>query len=765
MRNALVLVVLLMITCFQWSCRSTPSAEPAPSASLDPAVEARIDELMAGMSLADKVGEMTQVTIDVLLAREGGKVIEPQRLDPDSLQAVLVDKRVGSVLNVYGHAYPVDQWREFVRTMQEYATEKKASGIPILYGIDSNHGANYSSEGTLFPQQIGLAATWNPGLVEDLGAMAAYETRASFIPWTFSPVADIGRDPRWPRLWEGFGEDVHLSSVLSAAMTRGYQGEQLSDDPQRVLACLKHYLGYGLPFSGRDRTQAFIPERQLREYFLPPFQAAVDAGAMSVMVCSGEINGVPVHANKYLLTDVLKGELGFTGFVVSDWADIRKLRDVHKVAKDYKEAVKMAVNAGIDMGMTPYDTEFADLLAELVEEGEVTLARIDDAVRRILRTKIQLGLFEQPLGDPAGYPRMASAEHAELAYQGALESLVLLKNDDDLLPLPKTARLLVTGPTANSLIPLNGGWTYTWQGSDSTYYPKDKMTIVEALRAKLGYKNVNYAPGVGYEEDLGPGQLDIPYIAATWADAIVVCLGESSYAEKPGDLYDMDLPDVQIELVKTMARTGKPIILVLAEGRPRIFRKAEPYASAVLLAPLPGNEGGRAIADVLFGDANPSGKLPTTYPKYSNSLETYDHKHADQDGGHLDPQYEFGYGLSYTTFTYSDLQLRADELTADGQLIVSVTVTNAGRLAGKEVVQLYVSDEVASITPPVKRLRAFQKIELAPGASQTVSFELSPRDLAFVGRDLTWITEPGAFTVRIGDLSGQFSFVGEKVKY
>jgi beta-glucosidase len=757
-------LIACCILLFFQNCNDMAPSSPVSSTSA--ALDAEIEELLSRMTIEDKVGEMTQFAIDVLIKRdEDGNFVEPHQIDPEKARQVLVELKTGSILNVAGHAYPRDQWQQIITDIQKFASEKE-SKIPVLFGIDAIHGVNYTSEGSLYPQQIGLAATWNPQLVEDLAAMTAYECRASNIPWTFSPVMDLGRDTRWARFWEGFGEDVLLASTLGAAMTKGYQGPDPSD-PNRIAACLKHYLGYSFPLTGMDRTQAWIPERQLREYFLPPFKAGVDAGVLTVMVNSGEINGIPAHANKYLLTDVLKEELGFEGLVVTDWQDIHYLHERHLVSKDYKESIKMAINAGIDMSMVPFDLKFPTLLVELVREGEVSMSRIDDAVRRVLRVKKQIGLFDQKIFEPNDHPLFSSEEHQQLALKGAQESIVLAKNDNNILPIPKSATLLVTGPAANTMVSLNGGWSYTWQGDDVQYHPEGKSTILEAIRTKIGDDHLLYIEGTSFDEDINTSKAAA---RMSRADAAVVCIGESSYTEKPGDVDDINLPDSQIDLVKALAASGKPVILVLVEGRPRIMRDAEPLAEGILIANLPGNEGGQAIADILFGDYNPSGKLPYTYPRYSNNLVKYDHRGTDiveSKAGRISvhPQFPFGHGLSYTSFEYSNLQISGQPLRANGSLTISVDVKNAGGMLGAEVVQLYISDQVASITPSLKRLRGYEKVTLSPGEQKNVRFTISPRDLAFVGQNLKWRTEPGSFKVQIDQLEEMFEMEGKLIEF
>lgn len=749
-RFFLLCAIGLTISC-QPTDKSTTSMDDSNTSE-------RVKDLMAKMTLEDKVGEMTQIAIDVISVKdENGNLAEPHQLDESMLRKVLVDLRVGSILNVAGHGYTREHWHEVIQAIQDMAKEK-STGIPVLYGIDAIHGANYTLGSTLFPQEIAMAATWNPGLAEKASHIAAYETRASWIPWTFAPVLDIGRNPQWPRLWETFGEDILLASDMGEAYVRGFQGDDPAD-PEQIAACLKHFLGYSMPMTGHDRTQAWIPERQLREYIAPTFQRAIDAGALTIMINSGEINGIPVHCNKAILTDLLRTEMGFEGLAVTDWDDITYLYTRYHVARDYKESIKMAINAGVDMAMVPFNLEFPVLLKELVEEGEVPMWRIDEAVERILTVKERLGLFDNPYYADHDYSKFGSEEFAEESFQAALECITLLKNDGGVLPLAKDSKVLVTGPTANSMMNLNGGWTRTWQGNNPDYDAEEgKKTILEAIQDKLGAGRVTYVPGATFDA-LTDGP--IAASAARQVDAVVVCLGEMNYTETPGNIDDISLPAAQGQLVEAVAQSGKPVILVLVEGRPRVLGKWEEKTAAALQAYLPGSEGGRAVAEVLFGDYNPNGKLPYTYPRYVNTLRTYDHKgpdRVDNKGGEnaINPQWPFGHGLSYTTFAYSDLQLSSKEWSMGDSLQISVQVANTGQRAGKEVVQLYITDQVASITPSVKRLRGYAKVALEAGESKTVTFTIRAKDLAFVGVDNKWITEPGAFTAQVGGLETEF---------
>ncbi|MEM8526361.1 MAG: glycoside hydrolase family 3 N-terminal domain-containing protein [Bacteroidota bacterium] len=703
---------------------------------------------MAKMTLADKVGEMTQLNIDLISNGQIFNLDEPHQLNPKKLRKILVDLRVGSILNASGHAYTLEHWREIIGEIQRVAMEEKPTGIPVLYGIDAIHGANYTLGSTLFPHQITMAASWNPEIARTAARITAYEGRASWIPWNFAPVLDIGRDQRWPRLWETFGEDVLLASDMGEAFVQGTQGNNISN-PERMASCMKHFLGYSGPTTGKDRTQALIPERTLQEYYIPTFQRAVDAGAATVMICSGEINGIPVHANEVILKTLLRDEMGFKGLAVTDWEDIGYLQSRHRVAKDFKDAIKIAINAGIDMAMVPLDTRFPVLLKELVEEGRVSISRIDEAVERILTLKYDLGLFDQPYHAKHDYSKFASEEHAQASFEAALECLTLLKNEDNVLPLSKDIKVLITGPTANNMNCLNGGWTRTWQGNHPKWdKEEEKQTILEAIQAKIGKHKVVYEEGTKFDEVVN---LNAAAEAAKDVDAIILCLGEMSYTETPGDIADMNLPMAQIELARAVAASGKPVILVLAEGRPRIIREVEPLSNAIVQSYLSGNEGGRAIAETLFGDNNPSGKLPYTYPKSANYLFNYDYRGTDLAGPlGMSPQFEFGHGLSYTTFKYSDLKVNAKNFSMNMPLEISVTVKNTGNRSGKEVVQLYMTDKVASITPSVKRLRGYKKVELASGASQTVKFKIEAKDLAFIGQKNEWTTEAGEFEINIG---------------
>lgn len=711
----------------------------------------RIESLIARMTLEEKVGQMTQLEIGMVTSGKDQDI----QIDPAKLEKAIVKYGVGSILNVKDQALSVDKWHKIIGQIQE-ASKRTRLKIPVLYGIDSIHGANYVRGATLYPQEIGMAATWNPSLMQRLAEITAIETRVAAIPWTFSPVLDIGRQPLWPRFYETFGEDPYLAMVMGAAFVRGIEGDDIST-PNHIATSLKHYMGYSFPLNGRDRTPAWIPENYLREYFLPTFAAAVKAGARTVMVNSAEINGTPGHINRHILTDILRGELGFQGFVVSDWEDIKKLVSQWKVAADEKEATRMAVMAGIDMSMVPSDYSFSDLLIQLVKEGRVPVSRIDEAVRRILRVKFDLGLFENPML-AASKSSFGTNESRQVALEAARESMTLLKNENNLLPLTKNRKLLVTGPTADSLVSLSNGWTYVWQGTNADLYPKDRPTILQAIEAKVG-KNVKYVPGVALDKEI---DIEAAVRAARDSDVAIVCVGEGAYAETPGNITDLTLSEPQLKLAEAIIATGKPVVLVLIEGRPRIINRIADGAQAILMAYNPSNEGGTAVADVLFGDYNPNGKLPFTYPRTPNGLVTYDHKLFETEetsfgNTAFKPQFEFGHGLSYTTFAYGNLQLSGKSMPMNGEMNISVTVTNSGQRAGKETVILYVRDAVASVAPPGKRVRRFAKIYLEPGQSRTLTFTLRRDDLSFIGADNKATVEPGDFEVLVGSLSGKFA--------
>lgn len=718
-------------------------AGPAPN-NFAPAVE----KLLAQMTLKEKIGQMTQLEIGMVTDGQDKAI----RINLEKLHKAVSEYGVGSILNVKDEALAPEKWHEIITAIQNEAKKSRLQ-IPVLYGIDSIHGPNYIVGGTLFPQPLGMAATWNPELLLRGSQISAAETRKAGIPWSFSPVLDAGRQALWSRIYETLGEDSYLGSVMGVATVRGYEGSDISG-PVHVAASLKHYMGYSFPTTGGDRSPALIPEITLREYFLPAFAAAVKAGAHTVMVNSSEINGVPGHANPYILKTILRDELGFEGLVVSDWQDIEKLVNVHHVAADEKDAARIAILAGIDMSMVPSDYRFSDLLLQLVQEGKVPQSRIDEAVRRVLYLKYELGLFDDPLRGMEAKTVVGSPESRKASLDAARESITLLKNDNRALPLGKTAHVLVTGPDADSLIPLDNGWSYTWQGDKLSAYPTDHATILKAIQEKIGADKVTYVPGSTFDKEI---DVEKAAAAAANVDAVVVCLGEWAYAETPGNIHDLTLPEAQLHLVRRLLEAKKPVILVLTEGRPRIIRPIVDPASAILMAYNPGNEGGHAIADILFGDVNPSGKLPVTYPRWPDQLFTYDHKTFEGDGpgsAQNAPQFEFGYGLSYTKFAYSSLQVNVD-----GQKIqVAVTVENTGDRAGKEVVELYLHKRVASITPPLKRLKRFAKVSLQPGDSRHLTFELTPEDLSFIGFDNKRVVEPGTFDIHVAGLQQSFDW-------
>jgi len=741
-----VMVAGLLIAAGCGSTDPERSAMTGESLAKSAGTNRRIEDLLSRMTLEEKVGQMTQLTLEVVAKRLDDRHVQ---LDMEKLRNAMVTHHVGSILNCGGSANTMDNWQEIITAIQDVATKETRLGIPVIYGIDSIHGANYIVGATLFPQSIAMAATGNVDLVRRASVVTAAETRAAGIPWNFNPVLGLARNPLWPRVWETFGEDPYIASVMGAAYVEAQQGDDLAD-PTRVAACMKHYLGYSVPRTGKDRTPAHIPDRILREYFLKPFAAAVEAGVATCMVNSSEINGLPVHASRYYLIDILRQELGFEGLVVSDWNDINNLWQREKVAATQREAVKMAVLAGVDMSMVPYDYSFHDHLVDLVREGEVPMSRIDEAVRRILMVKQALGVFEAPYPDPAAKARFATAEATELNLQAAREAITLLKNEGGVLPLSKDARVLVTGPTADLLSVLNGGWTITWQGDREDLYPAEKHTILEAIREKAGAERVTYVPGAPFGEEAWGVQAVVE--AARRADVAVVCLGEPPYCETPGNIDDLALPAAQRDLVMALSRAGVPVVIVLIEGRPRLLGTAADQAQAVVMGYLPGMEGGRAIADVLFGDVNPSGKLPLTYPAHTGDLTLYDRKPSET----YRPQWPFGHGLSYTTFKYANLTLSAETIRPGEVLTVHVEVTNTGPRRGKEIVQLFVQDEVRSVTPPVRQLKRFTKIDLDAGEVQTVTFTLATEDLMFIGADSEPTLEPGRFKVFIGDQEAAF---------
>ena len=738
--------------------------QTAPAIPSDPVIEANIQQWLKKMTLEEKIGQMCEITIDVVTDFEKSR--DGFTLSEAMLDTVIGKYKVGSLLNVpLSVAQKKEVWAKAIRQIQEKSI--KEIGIPCIYGVDEIHGTTYTLDGTLFPQGVNMGATFNRALVRRGAEISAYETKASCVPWTYAPVVDLGRDPRWPRMWENYGEDAYLNTVMGVEAVLGFQGS----DPNHigrynVAACVKHYMGYGVPVSGKDRTPSAIPRSELREKHFAPYLAAIRAGALSVMVNSAVDNGMPFHANKELLTDWLKRDLNWDGLIVTDWADINNLCTRDHIVATKKEAIKIAINAGIDMSMVPYETSFCTYLKELVEEGEVPMSRIDDAVARVLRLKYRLGLFDNPYWDIAEYDKFGSPEHAAEALRAAEESEVLLKNDGNLLPLKQGTKILLAGPNANSMRCLNGGWSYSWQGHRADEFAGAYNTIYEALCNKFGKDNITYEPGVTYAPykndnwwEENPAEIEKAVAAAANADVIIACIGENSYCETPGNLNDLTLSANQRNLVKALAATGKPVILVLNEGRPRIINDIEPLAKAVVHVMLPGNYGGDALANLLAGDVNFSGKLPYTYPKYINSLATYDYKPCENVGqmagnynydAVMDVQWPFGFGLSYTSYAYSNLKVDKSSFAPGDVITVSVDVTNTGSVEGKESVLLYSSDLVASSTPDIKRLRGFDKISLKPGETKTVTLKLAADDLAFVGYDGLWRLEKGDFVLACG---------------
>ena len=761
LKNIALASVLCAGTCLSAEGQTVPPAIPS-----DPEIEANIQNWLKKMTIEEKIGQMCEITIDVVTDFEASQK-DGFTLDKAKLDTVIGKYKVGSLLNVpLSIAQPKEKWAEAIRQIQELSM--KEIGIPCIYGVDQIHGTTYTLDGTLFPQGVNMGATFNRDLVKREAEISAYETKAGCIPWTFAPVVDLGRDPRWSRMWENYGEDCYVNAEMGKASVIGFQGE----DPNHigkynVAACMKHYMGYGVPVSGKDRTPSSISRSDMREKHFAPYLAAVRQGALSVMVNSGVDNGMPFHANREFLTQWLKEDLNWDGLVVTDWADINNLCTRDHIAATKKEAIKIAINAGIDMSMVPYEVSFCDYLKELVQEGEVPMSRIDDAVARVLRLKYRLGLFDKPYWSTEDYPEFGSKAFADVALQAAEESEVLLKNEGGILPLAKGTKILLAGPNANSMRCLNGGWSYSWQGHRADECAQAYNTIYEALCNKFGKENILYEPGVTYApykndnwwEENTP-EIDKPVAAAQNADVIIACIGENSYCETPGNLTDLNLSMNQQNLVKALAATGKPVILILNEGRPRLIKDIEPLAKAVVNVMLPGNYGGDALANLLAGDANFSGKMPYTYPKHINALATYDYKPCEnigQMGGNynydsvMDIQWPFGFGLSYTTYKYSNLKVDKAQFTADDELTFTVDVTNTGSVAGKESVLLYSKDLVASSTPDNIRLRNFEKVSLNPGETKTVTMKLKGSDLAFVNYYGKWTLEKGDFKVKCGD--------------
>lgn len=754
LRNIILMTASIAMTAC--SKQAVPTAIPE-----DAKIEQQVEKLLSEMDLDAKIGQMTELAIDVL-----GETINGEfQLDETKLHKAIAEYKVGSFLNAPGPvAQSPEKWNEIIGRIQELSMAE--IGIPCIYGLDQNHGTTYTLGGTLFPQNINMGAAFNPDLTYEAARVTAYETRASNCPWTYSPTVDMARDPRWPRVWENYGEDCLVNAIMGSAAVRGFQGDDPNHIPaDRIATSVKHYMGYSMPRTGKDRTPAYIFVSELREKCFAPFKACVEAGALTIMVNSGSINGKPVHADRELLTQWLKEDLGWDGMLITDWADINNLYTREHVAANKKEAIEMAINAGIDMAMEPYDLNYCTLLKELVQEKKIPMSRIDDAVRRVLRLKFRLGLFDHPNTLLKDYPLFGSKEHALIALHAAEESEVLLKNKENILPLPQGKKLLVTGPNANSMRCLNGGWSYSWQGHLTDRFADKYNTIYEAICNKFGADHVRLEQGVTYKPEGAYMEENEPEIekavaAARNVDIIIACIGENSYCETPGNLSELTISANQSKLVKALAATGKPIILILNEGRPRIINELEPLADAVIDILLPGNYGGDALANILAGDVNPSAKMPYTYPRHEAALTTYDYRVSEEmdkmEGAYdynavVSVQWPFGYGLSYTTFEYSNFQTDKSSFTTGDGLHFSIDVTNTGKYAGKEVVMLFSSDLVASLTPENRRLRAFKKVELQPGETQTVTLSIKGSDLAFVNSDGQWVLEQGDFRMQCGN--------------
>lgn len=729
-------------------------------------------EIVSKMTLAEKIGQMAQVSIDAVCKGEDTPPTSTLQLDMDKLRDVIVNYHVGSLLNSPNtRARTAEWWTNVISQIQDVALNETRTKVPVIYGLDQIHGATYTAGSTMFPQEIALAATWNPAHAKKMGEITAYETRASNVPWNFSPVLDLGIDPRFPRQYEGFGEDPYIGSVFGYQLIKGYEGDDNNvANRNKLAACMKHFIGYSAPISGKDRTPAYIPQSALMEYHVPAFKAAIDAGVHTVMINSGIINGEPVHASYDLLTKLLRNDLGFDGMIVTDWEDINKLYSRDRMVPNIKEAIKVSINAGVDMSMIPYDyKEFCTLLTELVNEGQVPMSRIDDAARRVVLLKLQLDLFNTPNTYRKDYPQFGSKEFQQASYYAAADAITLLKNDNNILPLQKGAKILVSGPNAVSKRSLNGGWTFSWQGEKVDEFASQYNNLLDAITHTYGKENVSYVPGVSYTAATEyatehKDRFDEAIAAAKNADYIILCLGENSYCEKPGDLDDLYLNDLQTELAKEFLKTGKKVILVLSEGRPRVISKISSQVDAIVQTYLPGIFGADALADVLVGKVNPSGKLPYTYPAFPNSLVPYYHKHSEEQKrsegvynyeGDFNPEYHFGFGLSYTTFDISNLKINKTSFPNNPkeEIIVSVDVKNTGNVEGKEVIQLYSSDLFASLVPDVKRLRRFEKVSLKAGESKTVTFKLTLDDLAFYNLKSERVIEAGDFELQVGSSS------------
>ena len=733
-----------------------------PVIKSDPKIEAQVEQTLKKLTLEEKVGQMMELVTDLFGANDKNGVFY---IDEKKTDSILSRYKIGSILNAPNTCAPTaKQWEKYLQQIQKISM--KRIGIPCVFGLDQNHGSTYTQGGTLFPQNINVAATFNREVARKSAEATAYETRAVSVPWTYSPTVDLGRDARWPRIWENFGEDCYLSAEMGKAMVLGFQGEDPNHiDQQHIATSMKHFMGYGVPWTGKDRTPAYISPADLREKHFAPFLAGIQAGALTVMVNSASVNGIPMHANKDILTGWLKEETGWDGVLITDWADINNLYTREMVAKDKKDALRIAINAGIDMVMEPYNADACGYLIELVKEGKVPMSRIDDACRRVLRMKYRLGLFENPTQKLKNYPKFGGEEFAKIALDGATESMVLLKNEAGILPLQQGKKILLTGPNANQMRCLDGGWSYTWQGHRTDEFAGKYNTIYEAFCNEYGKENVILNQGVTYNEkgkywEENEPDIEAAVAAAKDADVIVACIGENSYTETPGNLTDLWLSENQRNLVKALAKTGKPIILVLNEGRPRLIADIEPLAQGVIDIFLPGNYGGDALAQLVAGKQNFSGKMPYTYPKEINSLANYDFKKSEEVGtmegaydynAKITQQWGFGQGLSYTTYEYSNLKVSQSQFRHGDVIKVSVDVKNTGKVAGKESVLLFSSDLIASMVPDGRRLRAFDKVELQPGETKTVTFSLKADDLAFVGYDGKWILEEGDFKLMIAN--------------
>lgn len=735
-----------------------------PVIKSDPKIEAQVEQTLKKLTLEEKIGQMMELVTDLFGANDKNGVFY---IDEHKTDSILSRYKIGSILNAPNTCAPTaKQWEKYIAQIQKISM--KRIGIPCVFGLDQNHGSTYTQGGTLFPQNINVAATFNREIARRSAEATAYETRAVSVPWTYSPTVDLGRDARWPRIWENFGEDCYLSSEMGKAMVYGFQGEDPNNiDQYHIATSMKHFMGYGVPWTGKDRTPAYISPADLREKHFAPFLAGLQAGALTVMVNSASVNGVPMHANKEFLTGWLKEETGWDGVLITDWADINNLYTREMVAKDKKDALRIAINAGIDMIMEPYSCDACGYLVELVKEGKIPMSRIDDACRRVLRMKYRLDLFKNPTQKLKNYPKFGGEEFAKLALEGATESMVLLKNEGNILPLQHGKKILLTGPNANQMRCLDGGWSYTWQGHRADEFAGKYNTIYEAFCNEYGKENVILNQGVTYNEkgkywEENEPQIQEAVAAAKDADVIVACIGENSYTETPGNLTDLWLSENQRNLVKALAQTGKPVILVLNEGRPRLIADIEPLAQGIINTLIPGNMGGDALANLVSGKSNFSGKMPYTYPKEINSLANYDFKKSEEVGtmegaydynAKITQQWGFGYGLSYTSYKYSNLKVSQSDFRHGDIIKVSVDVKNTGKVAGKESVLLFSSDLIASMVPDGRRLRAFDKVELQPGETKTVTFELKADDLAFVGWNGKWRLEEGDFKLMIADQS------------